>query len=161
MSAEAHRGATPVGRLDALSALEQVAVLQFRLWCAGPEGQGEVWTAYAAAFGPGEGRRHLKAFERLVGLLAAAGRRAVLHHGVGCPCVGADEAALAALVTAAAGGAREDAALLASLLARPDMALPIADAAAEAGIALRRLALRSARAGAGGRATHRAGATHH
>ncbi len=161
MSAEAHRGATPVTRLEALPALEQAAIVQLRLWCSGPEHRAELWNAYATAFGGAEGARHLKAVERFVGLLATASRRPVVHHCVDCLCVGADEAAVAALVSAAAEGAREDACLLASLLVRPDMALPMADAAAEAGLALRRLALRAARPNTPRRSTHRTSALPH
>ncbi|MEC8575938.1 MAG: hypothetical protein VXZ09_20120, partial [Pseudomonadota bacterium] len=67
------------------------------------------------------------------------GRRALCRHGCHCRCLGADEAVFAHLIEAGANGDQEDAALLASLVVRPDMAMCFAGLAAEFGMALNKV----------------------
>jgi hypothetical protein len=64
-----------------------------------------------------------------------------MRHGPDCRCVGGDEAAFAHLVAAAAADEREDAALMASLLVRPGIALEAVALAGQFGLGLRRMQL--------------------
>jgi hypothetical protein len=135
------RGGAPVGHLAELPQVEAGAVVCLRLWCDGAEAQARLWTDLRGALGGGPARDALRAFERVAGLLARHGRRPLMRHHRDCACVGADEAAVATLVAAAAEGACEDAALLAALLVRPAFAPELAALAREFGLALRRMAL--------------------
>lgn len=140
-AAAARRGGAPVGHLAELPQVEARAVACLRLWCDGAEAQGRLWQELAGALGAGPARDALGAFERLVGLLARHGRRPLMRHARECACVGADEAAFATLVAAAAEGERHDAALLAALLVRPAMAADLAELAGAFGRALHRMSL--------------------
>jgi hypothetical protein len=131
-------GGAAVGHLLEMPELERQVILYLRLWCDGQRGRQEVWQDLAARQGAAEARRTLGAFEELVGLAVAHARRPLVHHRIECPCAGVDECALARMVALSAEGAREDAALIATLLIRPDMALVLAAIAAEFGLLLRR-----------------------
>ena len=130
--AASRRGGAPVGRLAELPEVEAAAVACLRLWCDGAESQARLWADLRGALGDGTARDALKAFERLVALLAREGRRPLLRHHRACACVGADEAVFAMLVAAAAEGDRDDATLLAAELA---------ELAGAFGLALGRLSL--------------------
>lgn len=132
-------GGAPVGYLTELGGVEAGAVRCLRLWCEGPDGKTEVWRGLAAALGPDRGRATLCAFEGLLGLLVDHGRRPLMRHDVGCKCLGADEATFANFVSAAASGQREDAMLMAMLLVRPDMSLPLTHLAQTFGLSLHRI----------------------
>ena len=134
---EGRAGGTPVAALDDLTELERRVVGYLRQWCASPCGQAAVWNELAVAAGPLPGRRALEAFEGLLAALASHARRPLTHHAVGCSCVGGDEAAIAALVAAAAAGEREDAALVAAALVRGRGIEETVRAAEAAGAALR------------------------
>ncbi|AJE47662.1 hypothetical protein [Celeribacter indicus] len=69
-------------------------------------------------------------FSQMMMVFDRHGRRPLMRHGMGCDCLGADEAVLAQFVRLAAQGAREDATLMAMLLVRGDMA-PLAVSLAE------------------------------
>jgi hypothetical protein len=131
----------PVGHLAELPQVEAAAVVCLRLWCDGAEAQARLWSDMAGGLGAGSARKALAAIERLVGLLARHGRRPLMRHGRECACVGADEAAFATMVAAAAEGAREDAVLLAALLVPPVLAAGLAEQARVVGLALRRMPL--------------------
>ncbi len=137
----ARRGGVPVGHLAELPQVEAGAVMCLRLWCDGAEAQARLWSDLSGALGAGPAREALSAFERLVGLLVRHGRRPLMRHHRQCSCVGADEAAFATMVAAAADGQREDAALLASLLVPPVLALDLAELAEAFGLGLRRMSL--------------------
>lgn len=139
MSGSARRGAAPVGFLSEMAALEARAILYLRLWCQSPETKADVWNGFAMALGAEAGRAALKDFETLVDTLLAHARRPLMRHQLGCSCVGADEAAFARFLAAAAEGEREDAMLLACLMARADMAPVLAAMAEPVAIALTRL----------------------
>jgi hypothetical protein len=144
-TARAPRGAAPVGRLSDLTTLEAETVRHVRFWCTGPEGRAELWNTWARALGVRDGRRALRGFEAMMATIAAGARRPVMHHAPGCACLGGDEAALATLVSTAADGDREDAALLAALLVRAEFACALAGQAELAGLALRRMTLKRGR----------------
>lgn len=130
------RGAAPVARIDDLEELEAAAVLMLR---ARADGIGP-----PAVLGPA-GAAAAAAFDALLAALATGARRPLARHAASCPCVGADENALAVLVATAATGEREDAMLVALPLCRPAHLPMVVDAAERAGLALRRAALRAAR----------------
>jgi hypothetical protein len=135
------RGAAPVGHLLELPDVEQAAVACLRLWCDGTAAQARLWGDLAGALGPGHGRTALKALERLLDLIVTHGRRPLMRHGLDCRCVGGDECAFAHLVAAAAGGEREDALLMASLLVPPGLAPEAVELAGQFGLGLRRMAV--------------------
>lgn len=135
------RGGVPVGHLSELPHVEAGAIACLRLWCDGAGSQARLWDGLAGALGAAHGKRALGAFEGLVGLIVAHGRRPLMRHHRDCICVGADEAAFAALIAAAADGEREDAMLLAALLVRPGVSPEVVELAGEFGLALRRMAL--------------------
>jgi len=72
----------------------------------------------------------------LVRTLTLYGRRPLMRHAPECPCRGADEAALAHLVAAAATQQREDAMLIAISLVRPDLAPILVSQAQALGLTL-------------------------
>ena len=113
MSADHHaRGGAAVAVLSRMDAWEADVVLSLRLWCEGPQGQAQVWSAF---------------------------RRPLVRHDVGCACVGADEAIFLNLIRTAADGHLTDAALIATLLTGPAEAERIALLAGEVGACARRM----------------------
>ena len=135
------RGARPVGILTELGPVEARAVRYLRLWCDGPQAQAEVWNDLATTLGPAEARRALQAFEEMFHLCMDHARRPLMRHGVGCTCLGADEACFATFIGYASEGAREVALLMATMLVAPHMAPPLAGLAQECGLTLRRMSL--------------------
>lgn len=115
------RGGLPVGHFDDLAPLEARVVAALRLW--DPDG---------STTGPA------RALGELLALCQHYGRRPLLRHAVGCPCLGADEACLARLVATAATGGREDAMLIATLMVRPDVAPALSAVAQDFGLGLAR-----------------------
>jgi hypothetical protein len=138
------RGGAPVGFLAELDPVEAAAVLYLRLWCEGAPGERRIGHELDAALGPQAGQRALCALRALCGLCVRHRRRPLMRHEPDCVCLGADEACFANLVGAAAAGDREDAILIGTLLVRADMALHLVNHAEQFGLALRRMALRSA-----------------
>jgi len=134
------RGGAPVGLIEELPPEEALAIRLIRLWGDSAEGQAEVWNAFARSFGAQAGAERLKAFERFLSMLTGFARRPVMRHCPGCRCLGADEAVIANLLGAAAGQEHEDAALIATLLVRADIAIPLVRHAEAVGLAFRQLA---------------------
>ncbi len=144
---------------EPLPPVAAAAVTALRLWRAGPDGQAALWEAFARSFGPAEGRAHLKAVERFA---AALGGMRAGTRPPGCPCLDAEERRVGLLVAAAAEGARDRAAEMATEILPGADALRLAARAEAAGLALRRLALRAERSSpAPPRPTHRASALRH
>ncbi|MEM6678676.1 MAG: hypothetical protein AAF675_12475 [Pseudomonadota bacterium] len=138
------RGGGSVGHLDDLEAVEADAIVAMRLWCSGPACQSALWNAVAGQYGSKDGAARLRVFEDFLATLMTHARRPLMRHSVTCPCLGADESALAQLVGAAVSGDREEAVMMAALIARPDMATILADQAQQVGLMLRALSLRDA-----------------
>jgi hypothetical protein len=134
------RGGAPVGILDDLDRAEALAVLCLRLWCDGARGQGEVARTFAKGLGEDRAASALEAFAGLLDLCVRYGRRPLMHHKVGCRCLGADEACFANFLMSAAEEEREDAMLLATLMVRADAAPILAEAGRAVGLTLRSLA---------------------
>ncbi len=139
MNAPLPHGGTPVGHLDALPALEGLAVRALRRWCDG--GAEALAQDLGGALGEDRGTPAALAFDALCRHCLSACRRPLLRHGGGCPCLGADEAAFAQLVQVATEGEREDALMLAVCMVRPDHAPALVHLAQMAGLALRRALL--------------------
>jgi hypothetical protein len=115
-------GAEAVGLLAAADPLSQRAVIALRRWCD-------------------DGAAPSESFARLCALCIGAARRPLMRHGADCPCLGADEAAFAAIVRLAAEGEREEALMAAMAVLRADCALPAVVLAQQAGLMLRRAML--------------------
>lgn len=141
-----HRGGATVGYLEELGPVESGAVRFLRLWCDGPESRNQVRHECAAALGADQGRLAVQSLEHLCDLCVSHGRRPLMRHHVACKCLGADEACFAHFIGYASEGEREDAFLLAATIVNPNMAPALVGLAQSVGLALRRMALRSAHA---------------
>jgi hypothetical protein len=115
-------GAEAVGLLAAVDPLSRRAVIALRRWCD-------------------EGAAPSESFARLCSLCIGAAQRPLMRHGLDCPCLGADEAAFAAIVRLAAEGDREEALMIAMAVLRADYALSAVVLAQQAGLMLRRTLL--------------------
>jgi hypothetical protein len=138
MSASVHAGAAPVGRLAELPPLERQLIRWLRLWGEGPAGRAAAIDELADRHGRAATERVATRFGELLLVTARHARRPLHGHAPGCPCVGGDECVLARLVALAAEGAREEAILMAALIVRADLALPLATLAEEVGLGLLR-----------------------
>ncbi|MEM7237377.1 MAG: hypothetical protein AAF501_06080 [Pseudomonadota bacterium] len=114
-----------------------------RLWCHGTESRNQIEQDFRDALGRRHGSRAAATLNMMFDVVVRHGRRPLMRHDVACKCLGGDESALANMVGAAVAGEREDAALLAALLVRPDMAFALATSAEQAGLALQQMILRS------------------
>lgn len=120
--------------LHQLDDLDACCVIYLRLWCDGPEGRAAVRRDLTNGLGPRRASAAAEAFETLIALLSQHHRRKLMRHAPNCPCLGADEAAFAAFVTAAATGEREDALWAAMTFVRPDVAVHLTAAASAFGL---------------------------
>jgi len=132
-------GAAVVGQLTTIPEWEAEFILSLRFWMDGPEGQAKVWNSFARCFGAVEGRCQLRLFEGMLGRLCSNCRRPLVRHGLGCTCIGSDEAVVLTLVREAARGDIAEAALIASLMVPAGQAELIALKAAEVGQAMQRI----------------------
>lgn len=129
-------GADAVGLLDRLPPGERMVVTALRRWNSGDDARAGVWNDFAAALGTDSGRQALRAFEALLATLALGADRPLWHHGAGCPCIGRDEAAIAATVTAAGRGDIDRARLHAGRITRAEAVPAVVAAAAVLGESL-------------------------
>lgn len=125
-------GGESVGWLAGMAPVERLVVESVRLWPDGVEAQAEVWNRFATGLGPDRGRRALAAFEVWLRCVAEAAGRRLWRHAPACPCLGGDEADLAALV-ALAGRGDAGAAQVAARLVVAERAAAVTAAAAELG----------------------------
>ena len=139
MSTPTSRGGAAVGRIADLTPLEAGAVMYLRLWGGGASGRTDAASDFDIALGSDRGQAAMSTLDRLCSLCVQHGRRPIVHHGLGCSCLGADENCFAQMIAAAAEGAREDAMMMASLIVRPDFAPALASLSEELGLALRRM----------------------
>ncbi|MBU0645425.1 MAG: hypothetical protein KJ731_03015 [Alphaproteobacteria bacterium] len=98
-------GAEPVGRMDQLDAQGRMVVALMR-----------------GAQIAGKDSDISKVYGQMMMVFERHARRPLMRHHPDCACLGADEAVMARFVRLAARGAREDAALMAMLLIRADIA---------------------------------------
>ena len=133
-------GGVPVASMEAMPPLAALVITALRGWTRGGAGlalealRGRMTEAQAAAA--------MAAMCDLASVLGTARRRPLACHAPDCPCVGADEAAFARFVQAAALGEREDALLLASLVVDARAIIGLTDAAQLFGLHLHRATLR-------------------
>ncbi len=133
-------GAAPVRAMASLEPWEAQFLRLVRLWFDGIHGQEQVWRAMTRTFPPPMAREEMARFERLLRTLNEHAHRTLVHHDVGCRCVGSDEAICCHLVSLASGGRLHEAAQVACLLVTAAHAEPVAILAAHVGTAARRLA---------------------
>ena len=136
---KAPRGGAPVGHLRDLDPIEAAAVLYFRMWCEGRSVRDRLASDFLSSLGPRYGHDALSAFDGLCDVCVRYGRRPLMRHALDCSCLGADESCFANLIVLAGEGEREDAALMASLIVRPDLALQTADMAEQVALSFRRM----------------------
>ncbi len=129
-------GGAPVSTMATLPGCQALMVRYLRDWCDSADGQIRVWSDLATRLGPARGQAALKAFEDMVAILLAFGRRPLVRHQANCACVGSDEAVVALMVSTAASGAEEEAMMIGALLVRADMIRPLVDAAMRLGVNL-------------------------
>jgi hypothetical protein len=130
-------GGMTVGLMAELDAIEAAAVMCLRLW----PGSGPL----AGPSAGGVGHEVLAAVAALCRHAVDHARRPILRHDPACPCLGADEACFARMISAATAGDREDAMLIAVLMVRADAAPGLAALAEDAGQRLRRIVREMAR----------------
>ena len=135
-------GAATVADLRALDGTRALAILMFRDWCEGPCGRARVGDLFRDALGPEAGSVAHDALAECLDGLARHGRRPLLRHGLGCHCVGADEALVAQLLDSAATCAREDALMILALIVPADRGFLVLPSAERAGRAIMRVAHR-------------------
>jgi hypothetical protein len=138
VSAPRHPGAVAVGRLAELPPLERRVIRCLRLWCDEPQAPHGLTADLAARRGTAAAEGIAADFGELMQCFVRHARRPMLRHDVDCPCAGPDECVFASFVALAAEGAREDAVLMAALMVRPDVALPLATLAEAIGLELAR-----------------------
>jgi len=127
------RGGATVGLLDQVDPWHAHLVLNLRLWCTGHRGRQQVCAAYHAALPGSVAQSAFEAFDLFLTTILSAARRPLMHHDVNCRCLSADERVVLTLVMDAAGGHLNDAALIASMIARPALAEHIAILAGQVG----------------------------
>ncbi|MFC6589061.1 hypothetical protein ACFQDZ_19120 [Sulfitobacter pacificus] len=131
------RGGVPVGQLHAITPWEALLVRHLRLWCDGPEGRLKVKNDWERAGPKAAAENTLAVFDALIITLTSYARRPLVRHCLTCECLGADEGVFVQIVSAASGGALDDAALMSGLIAMPAHAEHIAILAAQVGAAFR------------------------
>lgn len=138
----APRGVAAVGRIAELDPVEAGAVLYMRLCWAAPDALDRMTDDFILLLGSDAGQQAARGFHQLVQLCNGHARRPLCPHALNCACLGGDEACFARMVASAAEGAREDALMMALLLVRADIAPIVTGLAQDAGLSLRRMALR-------------------
>ena len=126
-------GGESAGWLETMPEAERLVVWSLRRWLDGPDGQAEVWNAFATRLGAERGRNALRAFEAYLEALATGTTRRLCRHAAGCPCVGRDEADLAAIVTLAARGEPGATSARAARFVAPDRLAGVVAASARLG----------------------------
>lgn len=137
-----HAGAATVADLRALDGTRALAILMFRDWCEGPCGRVRVCDMFCDALGPDAGSVAHDTWADCLDSLARHARRPLVRHGLGCNCVGADEALVAQLFDSAATCAREDALMILALIMPADRGFLVLPSAERAGLAIVRVAHR-------------------
>jgi hypothetical protein len=137
------RGAASVGRLSDLDPVQAGAVLYMRLCWGHPDALSVLSQDFAPFLDAASADQAARGFHQLASLCQTHARRPLCAHALNCACLGGDEACFAHLVSSAAQGAREEALMMALLLVRADFAPLITGLAQQAGLALRRMALRA------------------
>lgn len=135
-------GGVAVGRLADLEPVEALAVVYLRHWAESSDIFDRFRNDLAASAGQCASDAAFDSFGKIATLLGQFGRRPLMRHQPDCLCLGADEACFANLIGCALRCEREDAAMIASLIVRPDMCLTLAGQARACGLALHRLVLR-------------------
>ena len=153
------RGGAPVGFVADLDVIGAASVIYFRMWHDGTDGQEEVWGDLSCGLGAENGRKALKAFEKLCSLCFQYGRRPLFRHAISCKCIGADESCFANFIETATSGDRVDAILIATLLVRADIAPLITTLAIDFGQAIKGINPRSTTELDGGTSRSQSGRT--
>lgn len=135
------RGGAPVGHLAELNAIEAGAVIYWRLWATGPNGQRKTHADFCRVLGQKNGLEAVNALAQIFDICVRHGRRPLMRHDLDCKCLGADESCIANFIGYASECRREDAALIATWIVTPDLCMPMAALAQTFGLALRRMAL--------------------
>lgn len=133
------RGGTAVGLLTELPPLEAGAVRYLRHWFGGAEARADLYQTFRELLGADLADSAFDAFGRLCDFCVKHGRRPLVRHGMTCSCLGADENCFANLLAAAATDQTGDAALLASLLVRPQQVQTLSALAAQFGLLLQQV----------------------
>ncbi|AGI66760.1 hypothetical protein OAN307_c44800 [Octadecabacter antarcticus 307] len=135
------RGGAPVGHLGELGPIEASAIIYWRLWAEGTDGQRRVQSDFRSVLGETVGFEAVHALAQIFDMCARHCRRPLMRHGLACKCIGADESCFANFIGYASECKREDAALIASLMVDPNLCIPMAALAQTFGLALRRMTL--------------------
>ena len=136
-SAKLRKGGAPVGKIEDLSDEEFLSIYFYRCWLDGVEGQKRIEAELRVNFGYEKGYKLFNDINSLFQLLSKTVRRNLARHNIDCNCVGADESCFSQLVIRAANNEREDAMLIATLLADVHFASKIVDLAEKFGLGMK------------------------
>ncbi|PJI84413.1 hypothetical protein BC777_3471 [Yoonia maricola] len=134
-------GGGTVGLLDDCDAINAASIVYLRMWCSSPDTQASMLADLTNTLGAARGDKAVETFAQICRLCTRYGRRPLARHGLGCRCIGADEASFAQLIATATEGDRDDAMLIAILMVRPDMAPILISLATTFGLALKQMNL--------------------
>jgi len=114
-------GATPVGFLTELTALEATAISLLRAWCNSEETQFEVITNLILNLGSKKGNQVAEYLRNICNILFLHSRRTFMRHNMDCQCIGADEAYFATIILSASNNNIEEAKSISSLFINPSL----------------------------------------
>lgn len=127
------QGAEAVGPIDDASGVERVYVRALRRWLEDASGRDAVLSGFAAGLGARDGLLATALMEAHLQALARWRARPLFRHGVRCPCLGRDEAALGRIVARAGTGDLEGAYEAAAGMLRPEGLIEAIETAARLG----------------------------
>jgi hypothetical protein len=114
-------GATPVGFLTELTALEATSISLLRAWCNSEETQFEVITNLILNLGSEKGNQVAEYLRNICKILFLHSRRTFMRHNMDCQCIGADEAYFATIILSATNNNIEEAKSISSFILKPSL----------------------------------------
>ena len=130
-------GATPVGFLTELTALEATSISLLRAWCNSEETQFEVITNLILNLGSEKGNQVAEYLRNICKILFLHSRRTFMRHNMDCQCIGADEAYFATIILSATNNNIEEAKSISSLILKPSLLSDFVITAKELGSAIK------------------------
>ena len=130
-------GATPVGFLTELTALEATSISLLRAWCNSEETQFEVITNLILTLGSEKGNQVAEYLRNICKILFLHSRRTFMRHNMDCQCIGADEAYFATIILSPTNNNIEEAKSISSLILKPSLLNDFVITAKELGSAIK------------------------
>ncbi|MCI4661617.1 MAG: hypothetical protein MRY63_07340 [Neomegalonema sp.] len=131
-------GARSVGQLSEADPLAETFIRAMRCWMSAPDGPQRVSAQLAHRLPPAQSDALVALLEDYLAQLAHHHRRKLMRHAPDCPCIGADEALMADVITNAAIGNLDEAYLSGARLVDGEGLFDLVEIAAQLGRALLR-----------------------